>query len=376
MHAPQSRAKRARCCVFLLFRGPRFSAGGGAEMDASSAPQFEMLPLTDLQEIGTAVLINAGVKRTAAEIQIGALLAAELKGHASHGLLRLPRLVRRIRNGVANPNSTGKHQWIGQSLLHVDGGHGLGPVVAQHAIDALSDRLETTGIALAAISKSNHIGMLAYYAERMAQNGQIAIVLSTSEALVHPYGGRFAMLGTNPIAIGVPAGERPFVLDMATSKVSMGKIHHYSDTGQELDAGWALDGKGEPTTDATAAKAGAIAPFGGPKGYALGLAFEVLVGALTQCALGTEVVGTLDSDKLCNKGDLIFAIKPRSGAASHAIEGYLDAVRSTPAIQPGDTVTVPGDRSAAREAAIRENGITLPAQLAAELRALSAGRDV
>ncbi|MEM6713164.1 MAG: Ldh family oxidoreductase [Pseudomonadota bacterium] len=340
-------------------------------MDAITAPQFETHSLNDLQEVGTAALINAGVNRPAAEIQVSALLAAELKGHASHGLLRLPRLVRRIRHGVANPNSTGKHQWVGRSLLQVDGGHGLGPVVAQHAIDALTDRLDDNGIALAAISKSNHIGMLAYYAERMARNGQIAIILSTSEALVHPYGGRYAMLGTNPIAIGVPAGERPFVLDMATSKVSMGKIHHYSDTGQTLDVGWALDGDGNPTTDATAAKAGAIAPFGGPKGYALGLAFEVLVGALTQSALGTDVVGTLDSDKICNKGDLIFAIKPHSGAASASIERYLDAVRSTPAIEPGDKVSVPGDRSAAREAEILENGITLPAQLAAELRALS-----
>lgn len=333
--------------------------------------RFETISPDVVARIALAALCKVGVKDDAARIQVEALLSAELKGHASHGLQRLPRLIERISNGVANPNATGEHRWTGDAFLDVDGQRGLGPVVATRAIQRLSDRVEKTGIAIAAIHNSNHIGMLAYYAEAMAKDGLVSIVLSTSEALVHPFGGRRAMVGTNPIAIGVPSEGRPLVMDMATSKVSMGKIHHYADIGLALPDGWALDGDGTPTNDASAAKDGAIAPFGGPKGYALGLAFEVLVVALTDSALGTDVVGTLDSTMVCNKGDLIFAMRPRSDGTSAAIGRYLDAVRATAPIEPGDSVSVPGDRGAQREREISEAGITLPAQLAAKLRELS-----
>lgn len=339
------------------------------ELDAPS--EIAALDVATAREIAVAALARCGTSDRIASLQVEALLAAELKGHPSHGLLRLPRLVQRVKNGVADAKASGKHRWMGRALLDVDGETGLGPAVAQSAIEALASRVEETGIALAAIHNSNHIGMLAFYAETMATRGLVSIVLSTSEALVHPHGGRRAMVGTNPIAISAPTSGKPFVMDMATSEVSMGKIHHFADTGQSLPLGWALDAKGVPTENAKAAKDGAIAPFGGAKGYALGLAFEVLVGTLTDSALGTDVVGTLDSDKICNKGDLIFAIKPRSGATSEMIGRYLDAVRATAPIEAGGSVTVPGDRAAEREESIREEGIKLPTALILELRRLA-----
>src|SRR5699024_7432337 len=154
------------------------------------------------------------------EILVRALVEAELRGLPSHGLLRLPRVVERIRNGVADPHSTGAHDWATPAHLIVDGQCGIGQVVATHALDAVSDRARETGLAMATISNSNHIGMLSLYAERIAMAGQVLIGLTTSEALVHPWGGRDAMLGTNPITIGVPAEPEPFVFDMATGLVS------------------------------------------------------------------------------------------------------------------------------------------------------------
>jgi LDH2 family malate/lactate/ureidoglycolate dehydrogenase len=209
---------------------------------------------------------------------------------------------------------------------------------------------------VAAIRNNNHIGMLALYAEKVAENGQVLIALTTSEALVHPWGGRTAMIGTNPIAIGVPAKPRPYVFDMATSLVSMGQVHDYANRGQALEPGWALDADGEPTTDAAAARKGAIAPFGGAKGYALGLSIEVLVAALTASAIGRDVVGTLDSSQPCNKGDVFIVLEPAENVAV-AITDYLHALRASPPASVARPVTVPGDRAHATRERNIANGI-------------------
>lgn len=324
-----------------------------------------------------AALRGAGVDEANAALQTSLLIEAEMRGLASHGLLRLPRLVERIRNGACAPNAEGAQTWRASHVLDVDGQRGLGPVVAIRALDAICERAAQGGVAVACIRNNNHLGMLAWYAQTVAERGYTLIALSTSEALVHPWGGRRAMLGTNPVAIGVPAGlpgsPRPLVMDMATSLVAMGKIHDYANRGEPLEAGWALDARGEPTLDAQAAKHGAIAPFGGAKGYALGLAFEVLVTALTGSAIGTEVTGTLDSHSACNKGDVFIVIAPQRDPALHArIAAYLDAVRECEPADPRRPVSVPGDRSeAAREYALA-HGIDVNAALWDTLETLAA----
>lgn len=314
--------------------------------------------------------MRGGVGEAHARLQAELLIEADLRGRPSHGLLRLNRIRERIANGVANPAATGRHDWRG-AFLSVDGEAGLGPVVAQSALDALSEKVGQTGIAIAGIANNNHIGMLAFYAERIARGGLVAIALSTSEALVHPYGGRKAMLGTNPIAIGVPAADGPFVFDMATSLVSMGQVYDYANRGQALPQGWALDAEGRPTTDAEAAKAGSIAPFGEAKGYALGLAFEVLVVALTASAIGRDVVGTLDSDKACNKGDVFIVIDPAmQPATGAAISAYLDAVRASGMDR---AVQVPGDRATRERERRLVEGIDIPAPLWEQILSLGQG---
>ncbi|MET3927448.1 L-2-hydroxycarboxylate dehydrogenase (NAD+) [Devosia sp. 2618] len=310
-----------------------------------------------------------GVPEAFAKLQVELLVEAELRGRASHGLLRLSRICERIDNRVINPVTSGAHDWRG-AFLSVDGEAGLGPVVAHSAIGALRDKVRETGIAVGAIANSNHIGMLAFYAEQIASAGLVAIVLSTSEALVHPYRGRKAMLGTNPIAIGVPTAGLPFVLDMATSLVSMGQIHHYANRGQALPPGWAVDADGNPTTDAAAAKSGAIAPFGEAKGYALGLAFEVLVVALTASAIGRNVVGTLDSTALCNKGDVVIVIDPAlQPGTAHIISTYLNDIRASGSAD--SPVLVPGDRALAVRERSLANGVELPDALWARILDLS-----
>jgi L-2-hydroxycarboxylate dehydrogenase (NAD+) len=304
------------------------------------------------------VLVGHGVPDTFARTQVDLLLEAQMRGYASHGLLRLPRIIERIVNGVSSPTSSGTHEWLGECFLRVDGERGLGPVVAVTALDALTQRARRSGIALAAIRNSNHIGMLAWYGEHVTRDGLILIAATTSEALVHPWGGKRALIGTNPLCIAVPATPEPLTLDMATSLVSMGKIHDHANRGEAIPAGWALDAQGHGTTDASAAKSGAIAPFGGAKGYALGLALEVLVTSLAGSAIGTAVGGTLDSTSVCNKGDLFIVISPRTSASTAAaIHAYLDEIRDSAAPDAGQPVTVPGSRSRAARAMSVAEGV-------------------
>lgn len=256
-----------------------------------------------IRETVEKLLVDQGVSLSNARVQANLLIEAELRGLPSHGLQRLPRLIARLRGGLAHPTTSGIGTWVRSGFLSVDGKRGLGPVVMMQAIEQLSQVVTEHGVALAGIRNANHIGMLAYYAEAAANRGLIAIILTTSEALVHPFGGTEAMLGTNPIAIGIPTGAEPFVLDLATSRVSMGKIHHYALTGDPIPDGWAVDAHGQRTTDPEAAKSGAIAPFGDDaKGYGLGLGIELLVAALAGSAFAPDVRGTLDATEIANKG--------------------------------------------------------------------------
>jgi LDH2 family malate/lactate/ureidoglycolate dehydrogenase len=317
-----------------------------------------------------AALRRVSVPEDHAEQQLSLLLEAELRGYPSHGLLRLSRIIERIANGVVDPRATGEGRWRGAALLDMDGMQGLGPVVALSALDAISARARETGVAMAAIRRCDHLGMLAWYAEKIALKGQVLIALTISEALVHPWGGREAMLGTNPVAIGVPASPTPFVFDMATSIVAMGKIHDHAARGEPIPPGWALDAAGDPTTDAAAAKAGAIAPFGGAKGYGLGLAFEVLVASMAACALGPDVRGTLDSTQPCNKGDVFIVMEP-AAHMSALVSEFLDDIRRSVPSDPAHPVRVPGDRAFEMRDRRRTQDITVAPAVWALMRELA-----
>ena len=331
-----------------------------------------LVAVEEVRKLAEAILLANGVPASHAAIQAGLFIEAEMRAIPSHGLLRLRRVIERIHAGLSVPGATGAQNWTARSFLSVDGQRGLGPVVAMAALDAIVPRAREDGIAIAAIRNTNHLGALAYYAEHVANQGLTCIALTISEALVHPWGGRKAMIGTNPIAIGVPADPTPMVLDMATGLVSMGKIHDHANRGAPIPLGWALDENGDPTTDASAAKKGAIAPFGGPKGYALGIAFEVLVASLAASAIGTDVKGTLDSTNVSNNGDIFIVIAPPHADGARAlVTEYLDGIRAAAPSDPAHPVLAPGDRAHAVRAQSEKRGMFIDDGLWADLQKLS-----
>lgn len=327
------------------------------------------------QRVIESVLSSLRAPADEARAQATALVEADLRGHSSHGLRRLPTLASRITNGVITPGAPTLLQWVTESVLQVDGQEGLGPVVAGRAVDELTGRVGRTGIAVAAIRRANHLGILAPYLERLCARGLVAIMTTTSEALVHAWNGRSAIVGTNPLAIGIPVAGGPVILDMATGVVSMGRILDYAARGEPIPLGWAVDSDGQPTTDAAAAAHGAIAPFGNGKGYGLGLGLELLVGILTGTALGTQVRGTLDVNQPTSKGDLIIVFDPAVlGGAGDGIASYLDEVRATAV--SGRQVLIPGDRARAARTERLSAGIAIPDDLWKTVTTLKDGGDL
>ena len=329
-----------------------------------------MPSLQEIRSVSMQALCRAGVSSGHAETQLSLLLEAELRGVPSHGLLRLPRIIERIGNGATDPSTCGAGHWRGNALWQVDGRQGLGPVVAVEALRTICGKANDSGVAMAAVRNCDHLGMLAWYAEHVAAQGQILIALTISEALVHPWGGRQALLGTNPIAIGVPGADAPFVFDMATSLVSMGKIHDHASRDLPIPLDWALDAQGNPTVDPNAAKSGSIAPFGGAKGYGLGLAFELLVASLAGSAIGRDVKGTLDSTELCNKGDVFIVMEPLADTGS-LVSRYLEAIRQSPAADPATPVRVPGDRALKTRKERMDKNISLAAEVWEKIQQLA-----
>ena len=324
----------------------------------------------------TGVLQQLSTPPEAARDQAAILLEGDLRGHPSHGLRRLDIIVQRIRNGLAVPSAVPFLSWPTAAVLLVDGRRGLGPPTAFRAVDALANRVATTGIAVAAIREANHLGMLAPYVERLAAAGLIGLGLTTSEALVHPWGGTQAMVGTNPVAIAVPTAGEPVVLDMATGQISMGKVLDFAARGVPLPSGVAVDENGQPTTDARAAACGAISPFGGAKGYALSVALEALVGVLTRTSFGRDIHGTLDATELCTKGDLFVAIDPAAFGASEttALDTYLNQLRESAPAPGHDGISVPGDRARRSRLLSLSGGVPLPT--VTWHRAMAIARDI
>jgi len=313
-----------------------------------------------IRSLAEAVLVNFGAPAAHARMQADLLLEAQMRGFPSHGLLRLRRITERIQRGLIDPVTTGKHEWLAPAYLSVDGKRGLGPIVALNALEAVIPVAEELGIAIAGIHNSNHIGMLAWFADFVVKKHLILIAATTSEALVHPWGGRRAMVGTNPLVIAVPAKPAPLILDMATGAVSMGKIHDFANRGEPIPLGWAIDAEGNPTTSAAAAKKGAITPFGGPKGYALGLALEVLVTSLSTASIGTAVAGTLDSERVCNKGDVFIVISPKQEqSVRNLVDSYLQEIRACARADADQPVSVPGDRARIQKERSLREGVSI-----------------
>jgi len=302
-------------------------------------------------EVASAAFQAHGVSDADARQTAEVLVTADAMGKHSHGLLRLPRFVRGIEHSNADPDGAIDVVSENGGAAAIDGGSRLGPVVASTAAAEAMDRAESHGAGAVGVRNTNHLGMLGYYTDQIRREGLVGIAMTNTEPAMPPHGGAEPVLGTNPIAVGLPTNP-PFNLDMSTSGIARGTVLHMKETGEELPEGVALDADGEPTTDPAAALDGTILPFGGPKGSGLAIAIEVLAGGLVGAAIGEDVTGTYHTEDPCTKGDLFLALDPSvlsGGDFAETASAFLRDLKGTERAAGFDEIRLPGEHSIERD---------------------------
>ncbi|MCD6248141.1 MAG: Ldh family oxidoreductase [Hadesarchaea archaeon] len=257
------------------------------------------------------LLEHLGASEEEARITAEVLAEADLRGFGSHGILRLPYILRALRRGTIIPNAKMRVIRETPSTALLDGGHGLGHPVAVRAMKLAIKKAKKTGVSAVAVRNTNHFGIAGYYAQLATDENLIGIVTTTTDPLVCPWGGAEPVIGTNALSVGIPAEPHPVLLDMAMSSAARGKLVEARKKGEKIPENWAIDSEGRPTTDPAKALKGALLPFGGVKGYALAVILEILAGPLGGSAAGKEVHGTLEPiSGFSTKGDFMMAIDP------------------------------------------------------------------
>lgn len=283
-----------------------------------------------LEDFCTNVLSKVGVNPQNADIITDSLICADLRGVKSHGIVRLPTYVERIEKGVLDPNAHMEFEKNSGAVSLLNANNGFGQVAGFRAMKAAMDMAETYGIGMAGVKNSNHFGIASYYSMLALNKDMIGIVTTHSSPAMAPYGAIKPLMGTNPLAIAVPADqEKPIVLDMSMSVVARGKIRYAALTGSKIPNGWALDINGNPTDDPYEALKGSLIPIGGVKGSGLSLIVDILCGVLTGSCLTGQVKNITDMSGPSRTGHMFCAVNVSSFTDAKKFKTDIDIIIKT-----------------------------------------------
>lgn len=326
----------------------------------------------ELKAFVTAVMEEGGLAKDKAALFADSLLYAQMRGIGSHGLTRLSTYYRRIKEGLVDAQAEPKIELDLPSLMVVDNQNGMGVPGAAAVMEECIRRAKVTGCCFAAVRGGNHFGCASYFAEQAAREGMLGIALANGPKAMAPVGGKEPVLGTNPMAVAIPAaGRDPFVLDMATSVVARGKVALAAKEGKPIPEGWAIDENGKPTTDPNAVSC--VLPFGGPKGYGIALMIEVLCSCLSGAKTGTTMGSFYDfSGKKQDSGFFLGAVNVGVvDSFQEASARLFGAVKDSPKAQGVEEIFIPGEIEQRNYERAEKEGITLSAPILAELEALA-----
>jgi LDH2 family malate/lactate/ureidoglycolate dehydrogenase len=336
----------------------------------AAAAEYRLSTEDRLRDFVCAILTKVEIDPADAAIVADVLVASDLRGIESHGVARLESYyVSRLRNGQIETRPNIETVRETDTALLVDAGNGLGHPVAKRTMEKVIAKALEHGAAFGVVRNSNHYGIAGYYAMLGLPHDLVGMSSTNTVRYGAPTFGRDIMLGTNPFAYAVPAGDEPaFVLDFATTTVPRGKLEVYARKNKPLNPGWAIDAAGNETLDAQVALAGALLPLGGlgvdnggHKGYGLGLLADIFCGVLSGGKFGTTLPVPSDG--------------PKPGAISHwfaafRVDGFRDAAEfkrdmdielrgfKNSAKAPGqDRIYVAGEIEHEHTLAHRKNGV-------------------
>lgn len=325
-----------------------------------------------LASFAAGVYAALGVPASSADLIADSLAQADAWGHSSHGVLRTFWYALRMQSGATRINAEPEVVVDASALAVVDGKHGIGQVVAMHAMREAIARAKQFGVGAVTVRHSGHFGTAMYYTREAARQGCIGFLSTNASAAMAPWGGREKRVGANPWSIAAPAGKyAPMMLDISNTSVARGKLHVAKQKGEPIPEGWAMDADGNPTTDPVVGIAGNILPMAGHKGYAISMMMDVLSGVLSGSQFGDSVVGPYTPEGDSGVGHTVIAIdiaacRPLDAFQSD-MEEYIEHIKSTPLMPGCDTIYYPGEREALAEAHHARHGVELPAALLDEL---------
>ena len=308
------------------------------------------------------------------------MMEADLAGADAHGVFRLPQYVKRIKAGGINARPKIEVTKTAPATAMVDGDNGMGHLVMQRAVHTAIQLAKDTGVAWVGARRSNHAGAAGVYAEMAVHHNMVGIYLVVANANHMPaWGGAENLLGTNPIAFAVPAGdEAPVVLDIATTVVSYGTVKAYKLQGKPMPEGWMVSPKdGKPITDSARSPEGLLLPIGGHKGSGLALVLGLLAGTLNGAAFGRDVIDfNYDDSGACDTGHFIIALDVSRflpiAAFKSEIDRQLRDLKSSPVLPGFDSIRLPGEQRRARRAERSRDGVPVFPEVVEQLDKLAA----
>ena len=300
------------------------------------------------------------------------LLTADLYGFESHGMQRMVRYHKGIEKGTIHPKEQPEIVFETPVSAVVDGHNGMGQLISLFAMNKAIEKAKKTGIGIVSVRNSNHFGIAGYYTKMACDQGLLGMSCTNSEAIMVPTFGKQAMLGSNPIAVSMPAEPYPFFFDCSTTVVTRGKLEMYNKSGTPLPDGWALDKNGHASNDAPDVLAnivskggGGIMPLGGceevsgsHKGYGYGMICELFSSILSLGVTSDQCCTFSDKTGICHG---FMAIDPAIFGDPEKIKqhfsDYLEAVRESPKADGKDRIYTHGEKEILAEKDRRENGI-------------------
>ena len=341
---------------------------------------MRLVPAPALAGFAQRALAAVGLPDGDAASIAALMIEADLVGADAHGIFRLPQYIRRIEGGAVNRTPAITVNRTAAATALVDGDNGMGHLVMSRAAAIAAELAQEAGVGWVGVRRSNHAGPASLYAAMPLAHGMIGIYSAVASANhMAPWGGVASLLGTNPLAVAIPAGDGPPVLlDIATTVVSYGTVKNYALQGKAMPEGWMVDRTtGAPLTDSARSGEGVLLPIGGYKGAGLALVLGLLAGTLNGAGVGKAVVDfNADDSTETNTGHFILALDVRRfidpAVFAAAVNTHLDELRGSARLPGIDVIRLPGEERARRWKTRSRDGIPIIPALSAVLDKLGA----